>query len=388
MKNFINKFPERLTYLVMLSSNALVICCIHLCCIFSPLFKRKATKKLLLMPYIPSGNAGDVARFALYLPLLTEKGFAFDIFYPSNQSTFNSLFITHPNKRRQYVFYMKIFWRRFFIVLKASKYESVYLQRELFPFYPDQNFPHLSKLLRKLNNNIVIDFYDPDYLINKNLVDNAVKFADKVTVANKELFDYFTQFKEKIFMHPLAIDMDVYETKKAFAINGKVEIFWTGSYYNSLKLLPLIPMLKKLNEKFPLHLKVVCPIDAGFDPSFCSVIPWNEKTFFHHLASADIALYPVGGNLDLERNKTAFKPLEYAAAKVPMVASPLGLTEFFRDGQEVLLADSDEEWQAQLEKLITSETLRMQLAENAFKQLKLHHDYHRSFDRLMEAIES
>lgn len=376
-----------MAYLQLLCSNAMVIVCIEFCCWFSFLIPKKKKTDLLMLPYIPEGNAGDVTRFALYLKLLKEKNISYRIHYPCHQSTFNNVFVTGSNKKKQYHFYRKLFWKRFLVVLSAGQFKSVYAQRGLFPFYPDQHVPYLSKLLRKLNRNIVLDFYDPDYLHNEKLVHAAAKLADKITVANKELFDHFNERGHKTFLHPLAIDCSIYKVKTDFQIHGVANIFWTGNYENSLKLLPLVPVLKKISLKIPLRLSVICQVDAGFDKSICVVKPWHPVEFFNDLASADIALYPVGGNLELEKSKTAFKPLEYAAAKIPMVASPLGLTQFFENENEVLLANNIEDWESQIMRLLQNESLRKHLAENSNAKVKLHHDYHHSFEQLLLALE-
>ena len=104
------------------------------------------------------------------------------------------------------------------------------------------------------------------------------------------------------------------------------------------------------------------------------------------MIEADIALYPVGGNLDLEKSKTAYKPLEYAAAKIPTVASPLGLTEFFKNDSEVMLIQDDADWEKHISRLASDESLRKRLAENANHKLKQHHNYRMSFEKLMTAI--
>jgi glycosyltransferase involved in cell wall biosynthesis len=85
---------------------------------------------------------------------------------------------------------------------------------------------------------------------------------------------------------------------------------------------------------------------------------WSKETQARDLVSADIGLAPLPDNR-FTRGKCGFKILQYAAARLPVIASPVGVNrELVEEGETGFLATDNQQWKQSLNKLINSGELR------------------------------
>jgi len=90
---------------------------------------------------------------------------------------------------------------------------------------------------------------------------------------------------------------------------------------------------------------------------------WSEETRAFNLATSDIGLAPLPDNR-FARGKCSFKVLEYAAAGLPIVASPVGTNaDYVRDGITGLLATNTQEWVDRISRLIEDPQLRKKMGQ-------------------------
>lgn len=377
-----------MTYVFLLTSLLLGRIVVSTLTHFSFLIPVPAKKKkdFLLFPYAHKDNSGTISRFQIYLPLLEKDNYTYDIDYLYQEKYFNELFFKNNTRTKQYLFYHTIFWRRLTKVISSRNYKAVFFHRSLFPEYYDQTFPYLERLLRKLNRNITIDFFDAEYARNKKLIDASVSYCDKVCVVNEHLYNYFSKIHPRVYYNNLAINTTPYVTKTNYKNRSPENIFWTGSIFNSQNLKRILPVLEELNNEIPLKLTMVCKTNGGFTNSFIEQKPWDEKTFYTLLADVDIAIYPAFEDTEFARGKVAFKVLDYVAAKIPVVASPLGLSQNFENEKDVLVANNEAEWKENIRRLIADENLRKTLAENAYKKLLEFHSVEATYKNFLKIL--
>ncbi len=95
---------------------------------------------------------------------------------------------------------------------------------------------------------------------------------------------------------------------------------------------------------------------------------WSRDTLGGDLATSDIGLAPLPDN-PFTRGKCSFKVLEYSAAGLAVVASPVGTNvSHVRDNVTGFLAANISEWVTEITKLIENPQLRKKMGHAGMKQ--------------------
>ena len=131
-------------------------------------------------------------------------------------------------------------------------------------------------------------------------------------------------------------------------------VVWIGLPGNLQYLEPLRPAFAALALRHPgLRLRVVSSAGLKWNDVPVEFVPWApgiETT--DALIGADIGLMPLADDA-FTRGKCAFKLLQYMAASLPCIASPVGANrEVVVDGVTGRLAATTAEWQSALEELL------------------------------------
>jgi glycosyltransferase involved in cell wall biosynthesis len=129
-------------------------------------------------------------------------------------------------------------------------------------------------------------------------------------------------------------------------------------------LAELKPVLEEIGSRFDnVVLRIVC--DDFFDLRNTPVEKrlWSMETRAIDLATSDIGLAPLPDNR-FTRGKCSFKVLEYAAAGLPVVASPIGTNaEYVKDGATGFLVTDTRQWVDRITELIENPNLRKRMGQ-------------------------
>ena len=119
------------------------------------------------------------------------------------------------------------------------------------------------------------------------------------------------------------------------------------------------PALARLARRFStLKLRVICSRFPDWADVDIERVAWSCATEAQSLSTAHIGVMPLTDD-EWARGKCAFKLLQYMAAALPCVASPVGAnTEAVIDGVNGFHARNTDEWEASLRSLIESPELR------------------------------
>jgi glycosyltransferase involved in cell wall biosynthesis len=127
-------------------------------------------------------------------------------------------------------------------------------------------------------------------------------------------------------------------------------IGWMGSQSTSGYLAPVLPVLARLNASAIRFRLVVVGAALDLREPWIEQRPWSEQTQAAELASFDVGIMPLRDDA-WARGKCGYKLLQYFAAGVPAIASPVGVNGALVGDERGLLADSPADWERALAQL-------------------------------------
>ncbi len=139
-------------------------------------------------------------------------------------------------------------------------------------------------------------------------------------------------------------------------------IGWVGGQGNLASLAAIGPILQRLAERRRFRFTVVS--DGRFELDGVEVvnIPWSLERQEEEIARFDIGVMPLEEATPWSHGKCSYKLLQYMAAGVAPVASPVGMnTEVVEDGVNGLLAGDPQAWELCLTRLLDDAPLRLRL---------------------------
>jgi glycosyltransferase involved in cell wall biosynthesis len=257
---------------------------------------------------------------------------------------------------------------RFFRKLRA--YDIVFLQRKLFTAIE-------LNILRRNAQKLVYDFDDAvmfrdsvkrtqySSLRTRKFI-RTIKNADIVIAGNEYLRDQAISYNSQTFIIPTTVDTDVYKDNPASPSSDAVILGWLGSKATLFYLENIKNVFETIFERFPnVSLKIVA--DRFFDCNKMPVIKkrWEYEDETDDLHTFDIGLMPLTDD-PWSRGKCGFKLLQYMAAGIPPVCSPVGVNkEIVQDGINGFYARDEHEWVEKLSNLILDRQLRYRIGRNA-----------------------
>lgn len=189
------------------------------------------------------------------------------------------------------------------------------------------------------------------------------RLVDVVAAGNGVLAGVARRTAAEVALLPTSIDVAAYLPSVASA-DDPPTIAWIGSPENLIYLEMIRPALAQLAARHPtLRLRVICSQFPEWPELKIERVPWSSSIEATALSQAHIGIMPLTDD-EWARGKCAFKLLQYMAAALPCVASPVGAnTEAVIDGVNGLHARNNDEWESALERLITSPPLRARMGD-------------------------
>jgi glycosyltransferase involved in cell wall biosynthesis len=262
-------------------------------------------------------------------------------------------------------------WR----LLKSSRdFDAVFLHKKrLNPFD--------AFLLRRYARKVIYDFDDavmyddncPDKPSPKRLRDfrRTVELADLVIAGNKYLAELARPFNNNVELLPTGLNIGEYDVKTTRPNDGKIRLVWIGGRATLPYLKEIKPALEEIGARFDnVILRIIS--DEFFDLESMQVDKrrWSQQTEVADLITSDIGLAPLPDN-PFTRGKCGFKILQYAAAGLPTVASPVGVNaELVRDGFNGYHAITIKDWVEKVASLAHNESIRGQMGQAAGQMVR------------------
>lgn len=322
---------------------------------------------LLLSRYGTLGASSRVRSFQ-YTSYLKEQGIHVTI---SSLLDNQYLIDTYSGRPKDY---MKIVWRylkRIILLVKANKFQLLWIEKELFPWLP----PWAEVFLKHIGCKYVVDYDDPlfhnydqnsNYLIRKFMgkkIDMVMKHAALVIAGNDYIATRAHQVgATRIELLPTAIDLRRYQVAPTRQTTP-ITIGWIGSPKTMQYLRVVQQAVNEVNKKKKIRMILVGsgPVDMGNTPT--EIRPWTEEAEVKHIQDFDIGIMPLIDQPQ-ERGKCGYKLIQYMACGRPVVASPVGVNnQLVEHGINGFHASSTPEWITTLSRLCDSSTLRKKMGQ-------------------------
>lgn len=186
---------------------------------------------------------------------------------------------------------------------------------------------------------------------------------------------------------PTPVATEAQPVKEVCETSKELVLGWIGTKGNLRYLEALTGVLRRLADRHAITLKIVC--DDFIEPEGVPTIkkPWRLEDEAADLIGFDIGLMPLTDD-PWARGKCGFKLLQYMAAGLPTVASPVGVnTEIVQDGVNGFLALTEGEWEDRLDRLLNSAALRREMGAAGRRTVENGYDLRRraeDFSRVLD----
>jgi glycosyltransferase involved in cell wall biosynthesis len=200
--------------------------------------------------------------------------------------------------------------------------------------------------------------------------------VDQVVAGNEYLADMFRRRGASACVLPTVVDIHRY-TAKVHAQVDRPTLVWIGSHSTLPYLRELLPVLESMS-----CLKLLIIADEGLTSSSIEIehISWSSATEAAALARGDIGIAPTPFDRWTE-GKCGFKIVQYMAAGLPVIASPVGANrELVVEGKTGFLVYQASDWRKSIAALASDWELRARLGAAGRARAETHYTLERAVD--------
>jgi Glycosyl transferases group 1 len=156
----------------------------------------------------------------------------------------------------------------------------------------------------------------------------------------------------------------------------ELTIGWIGSRTTAPYLMPLLPVVARLNGRGIRAKLVVVGADTGVHAEWIEHRPWSLATQEAEIAKFDVGVMPLPDTA-WTRGKAGYKLLQYFAAGVPAVASPVGVNASLVADERGIAATTEVDWEHALIELLRDAKQRQERGGSARRFVEDHYSYQR-----------
>ena len=268
--------------------------------------------------------------------------------------------------------------------------EIVVIDREIF----DSPCTRLEECFRRTTQRLVLDLDDAVFLRYPEKFEKLARLADLILCGNSFIEEWARERNPHTIVLPTCVEMASYHAKDWSDASGRVpRLGWIGTSGNLRYLGVAAAGLRQLAQNMDFELHVIVPeIQPLSEIDLTGVklhhIPWQKQNEVDQLRQLDVGIMPLCADEDWDRYKCGLKLIQYMAAGIPAVASPVGVNaSIIEQGQNGFLADSDEAWADCLGRLTADLALRKTIGNAARETVAAEYSIEANFPRYETALQ-
>ncbi|MFA7466952.1 MAG: glycosyltransferase family 4 protein [Desulfotomaculaceae bacterium] len=289
---------------------------------------------------------------------------------------------------------------RVIALFRLAFYDTVYIQKLVLPHvYP---FPEvmLCKLGKLLGKRIIFDYDDAIFTISEvrkktwverftcpGRLQRVIELCDGVVAGNNFLADYARGYNKNVCVLPTCVELAKYPAPKPkYNWGDPVVIGWIGTP-STLPYLDLIrPALQQIAQKQEIILRIVGGKEYHCPGVKVECLPWTLDGEVELIKSFNIGVMPLTDDA-WSRGKCGLKLLQYMAAGVPAIASPVGVnSEIIQDGLNGYLAAGTTQWVEVLEIIMSNPAAHAYMAEKARETVEKEYAVESNIPKLVDIL--
>lgn len=326
---------------------------------------KRRPRLLILSRYGRKGPSSRL-RYLDYLPYLEAEGFSIHW-----QGFFSDAYldVAYRGRRRLAALLgLLAYLPRLAWLPAAFRADIVWIEKEIFPWVP----AWAERALTRAGVRLVSDYDDAWYLRYRGYqtprpagwfpdkIEQVMRSSDLVMAGNPVIEAHARDAGARaVMLVPTVLDADRYGTRRHGPVKP-ARIAWIGTAFNSAYLAEIAPALADAARRCAIELVIIGGTGIDLPGVPVTYADWSEATEAAELARCDIGVMPLR-DTEWDRGKCAFKLLQYMAAGLPVVASPVGVNVAIATPDIGFLPRSQGEWADALVRLAADAELRASL---------------------------
>lgn len=267
--------------------------------------------------------------------------------------------------------------------------DIVIIDREIF----DAPCTKLEERFRRSTKRFVLDLDDAVFLRYPQKFERLTEIADLIICGNAYIEEWAQQRNPNTIVIPTCVELAQYPAKNWSDAAARIpRLGWIGTSGN-LRYLEvaaggLRQLAKKINFEFHVIVPEIGPLETiNLNGVNVRHVPWQKATEVDQLRQIDAGIMPLFSNEDWDRFKCGLKLIQYMAAGIPAVASPVGVNAtIISHGQNGFLAESDDDWSTHLGSLLSSPELRQSVGNAARETVAAKYSIEANYPRYEAAL--
>ena len=347
--------------------------------------------RVLALPRYSSLGSSSRIRFYQYVPYLRSRGIEVQVIPLLGDDYIRALYFL---EKQPFFSIAAGYMNRAWAYMKARSFDLLWIEKELFPWLP----AGAEKWLNLRGIPYVVDYDDAVYhrydlhrdpliraVLGKSIA-AAMQNAATVVVGNDNLAEYARKAEaRKIEYLPTVVDLERYPMRDKES--SQFRIGWIGSPITAPYLGMIKDALGEVCQQTGARMVLIGAGDQDPLPGLeKEAINWSEDTEVANIQSCDVGIMPLPDE-PFTRGKCGYKLIQYMAAGLPVVASPVGInTQIVEQGKTGFLASSKEEWIQALVTLCLDAGMRSSMGRTGRQKVEKEYSLQVTAPRLLDIL--